>query len=414
MAIFTYIALNDKGLEQQGQVDVADAREAVRTLRERSIFVVEIWEGTEGPRAPKGIDRLKGLRRSLSPQQYLPVRPADLIVLFRQLALMLRAGHTLVEALEASRDMVTKHKLRRVIGRMSESIQRGSSFSAAVAAEKKIFSPLLSKLIESGEHGGALDPILERLAVSLEKRQDLKRQLVTAMTYPSFVVLASIGVSAFLVLIVVPRFAKFLSAKRVDIPPATQTLMDISDWLQDWGPAMGTVLLATTIGTLAAYTTRPGKRVIDRGLLSLPLVGKSIVYAAMAQAGWNLAMLLRSGVTALQSLRITSGVIGNLAIADSFARAADRILEGRSLSTAFEQRQIPLMMRHIAAVGERSGELDTVMDEVGEFYRKELEVLIKTMTAFVEPALILMVGGMVGFIYYAFFQAVLKVSTGGM
>ncbi len=414
MPVFSYIALDEKGQEQQGQIDIGDAREAARTLRERSIFVVEIQEGAGGIHKTGSAGWFKHLRRTFSPRQYMPVRPTDLVVLFRQLALMLRAGHTLVEALEASREMVSKRKLSSVIGRMSDSIQRGSSFSSAVTAEKKVFSPMLANLIQSGEHGGDLGPILERLAESLEKKQEIKRQLVTAMTYPSFVVLFSIGVSAFLVMIVVPRFAKFLSSKRVDIPPATQALMDISDWLLHWGPSLAVLLFVIFFGALVAYTTRPGKRVLDGGILTLPLVGTAVTFAAMAQAGWNLAMLLRSGVTALQSLRITGGVMGNLAIADSFEQAADQILEGRSLSVAFEQRQIPLMMRHMAAVGERSGELDTVMDEVGEFYRKELDVLIKAMTAFVEPALILMVGGMVGFIYYAFFQAVLKVSTGGM
>ncbi|MCG8426212.1 MAG: type II secretion system F family protein, partial [Chromatiales bacterium] len=229
-----------------------------------------------------------------------------------------------------------------------------------------------------------------------------------------FVVLGAIGVCIFLVVVVVPRFAKFLNTRDVEIPASTQALMDIADWFQTWGQAMAGITTTLIFGLLVAYTTQVGKRVIDRGILALPVVGKSITYAAMAQAGWTLAMLLRSGVTALQSLRITSGVIGNLAVADGFDYAADRILEGRSLSSAFEQRQIPMMMRHMAAVGERSGQLDTVMQELGEYYRKELEALIKIMTAMVEPALILIVGGMVGFVYYAFFQAVLKVSTGGM
>ena len=414
MATFSYIALDAKGQEQQGRIEATSAREAARSLRDRAIFAVEIHEGEQSLASGGGQRRVRRLLGRLSPRRYLPVRAGDLVIFFRQLALMLRAGHTLVEALEACREMVAKQRLRAVIGRMSENIQRGASFSAVVARERATFSPMLARLIESGEHSGELDPILERLAESLEKRQELKRQLMTALTYPSFVVLGSVGVCVFLVMVVVPRFSKFLSARKVDIPASTQALMDIADWFQAWGQTLGGLLLGSVLAALVAYTTLPGKRLIDRAVLALPLVGKSVVYAAMAQAGWSLATLLRSGVTALQSLRITGGVVNNRVMADGFELAAERILAGRSLSSALDQRQIPLMVRHMAAIGERSGQLDTVMHELGEFYRKELEALIKAMTALVEPSLILVVGGMVGFVYYAFFQAVLKVSTGGM
>lgn len=414
MAVYSYIALDEQGREQRGRVEASDARQATGSLRDRAIYVVDIQEGV-GDSPPvdnaSGFGNLLGM---LSPRQYLPVRDGDMVLFFRQIALMLRAGHTLVEALEASRNLVIKRGLRAAIGRMSESIQRGSSFSAAAAMEKSLFSPMVISLIESGEHSGDLDPVLERLAENLERHQDLKRQLITALTYPSIVVLAAVGVSVFLIVVVIPRFAKFLASKRVDIPPSTQALLDISDWFERWGAIFGTLLFLVLFGMLAAYTTRPGKKVIDRAILVLPIIGKAVMYAAMAQACWIFAMLLRSGVTALQSLRITSGVVGNRVLADGFEQAAEKILQGSSLSNALEHPQIPLLVRHMAAVGERSGQLDTVMSDLGEFYRKELEALIKVLTAMVEPILILMVGGMVGFIYYAFFQAVIKVSTGGM
>jgi len=165
---------------------------------------------------------------------------------------------------------------------------------------------------------------------------------------------------------------------------------------------------------LAAYTTQPGKKIIDRCILALPLVGNAILLAAMAQAGWSLSMLLKSGVTALESLRITSGVIGNLAISECFKTAAEGLLEGRSLSKTFQQPHIPMMMRHMAAVGENSGELDIVMHDVGEYYQKELVAKVRLMTVMVEPMLILMAGCLVFFVYYSLFQAVMSVSKGGM
>jgi type IV pilus assembly protein PilC len=146
----------------------------------------------------------------------------------------------------------------------------------------------------------------------------------------------------------------------------------------------------------------------------VPVVGSAILFASMAQAGWSLSMLLKSGVTALESLRITSGVIKNLAVSDCFENAANGLLTGRSLSKTFEQPHIPLMVRHMAALGESSGQLDSVMHDVGEYYQKELAAKVKLIAVMIEPMLILVVGGMVGFVYFSFFQAVMSVSKGGM
>ena len=185
MAIFSYTALDGKGVEQQAQVEAADSRDAVRILREQNIFVLGIEEGEVKSASAGGFGRgrFKSFFKKLSPWQYMPVGAGDLIIFFRQIALMLRAGHPVVGALEASGDMVAKWRLRKAIERMSESIRCGKSFSAVMKDEKKIFDPMVSKLIASGEQSGNLDSILERLAENLERTKELKRQLISAMRY---------------------------------------------------------------------------------------------------------------------------------------------------------------------------------------------------------------------------------------
>jgi type IV pilus assembly protein PilC len=310
--------------------------------------------------------------------------------------------------------MTVKHRFRRAIRRMNEEIRRGASFSSMVAQEKKIFSSEMSKLIASGEQSGNLDSILERLAESIERSKELKRQLIAALFYPLFVLLAAIGVVVFLVVGVIPRFATFLTARNATLPASTQVLLDISEWARNWGGVVGGALGVAIFCILAAYTTRRGKKVVDRCLLAVPVVGSAVLFASMAQAGWSLSMLLKSGVTALESLRITSGVIKNLAVGDCFENAAEGLLTGRSLSKTLEQPLIPLMVRHMAALGESSGQLDSVMHDVGEYYQKELAAKVKLIAVMIEPMLILVVGGMVGFVYFSFFQAVMAVSKGGM
>lgn len=414
MALYSYIGLDPSGDEQRGMIEADNEKEVARLLRERSIFVLKVREGDSLSNEGGIFTTVKGYLSLLLPHHHFPVGTTDLVNFFRQLALMLRAGYTLVTALDACYEMVPRHKLKRCIGRMSEEIRKGATFSSQLAREKKIFTPLVSNLVASGEQSGNLDNILERLAESMEKTKELKRSLTSAMVYPCFVMMSSIGVTIFLIVGVIPKFSKFLTARGTDLPASTQILIDISDWVVVYGKYVGAVAGLTIFSIFAAYTFVSGKRVIDRCILALPLIGKAVQYGGMAQAGWCLAMLLKSGVTALESLRITSGVIGNLAVADNFMLAADGLLEGKALSKAFNKPHITQMMRHMAAVGESSGQLDTVMNNVGEYYQKELSGKVKLIASMIEPMLILFVGGIVGFVYYAFFQAVMSVSKGGM
>lgn len=414
MPVFSYTGLDGRGQNQQGQVEAKDVKEARRLLRERAVYVLELREGTWARSGGDLSARLRTLVALLNPRQYAGVGEGDLVIFFRQTALMLRSGYTLVTALDANCEMAAKIRLKRTLRRMSDEIRKGASFSAVVAREKKIFSPMIANLIASGEQSGNLDSILERLADNLEKSRELKQQLLSAMLYPSFVLIAAVGVVVFLVVGVIPRFATFLTARNAELPASTQMLMDVSAWALNYGKVIAIVIGSTVFAILAAYTMPRGKLVIDRVLLAIPVIGGAIRASAMAQAGWSLAMLLSSGVTALESLRITGSVIGNLAVSDCFRRAAEGLLEGKPLSKAFEQPHITLMMRNMAAVGESSGQLDTVMHGVGEYYQKELAAKVKMIAVMIEPMLIVMVGGMVGFVYYAFFQAVMSVSKGGM
>ncbi|AGA89490.1 type II secretory pathway, component PulF [Thioflavicoccus mobilis 8321] len=404
MPVFEYLALDADGAERVGQVEAPDERAAAVQLREARIFALSIRDPAVSGRDESGLGRL-------APRRYLRTSQGDLVFLFRQLALMLRAGHTVVQALEANREMAVKFQLRNALGRMRDLIDDGGSLSRALAAEKRVFPPMVSKLIEAGEKTGEIEEILERLAEDMERRLDIKRQLITALTYPGLVFLIAVVVSAALVGWVIPRFAVFLTSRGKELPGVTQFLLDLADWFQDWGAIFGGGLGLFVFALLAAYTTRAGKRVIDTLLLKIPVVGGTLRSAALGQAASMLSMQLRSGITLLQSLSITAGVIGNQAFADAFAQAGERILSGQPLSLTLRVKVMPPLVRHMAAIGERSGELDTVMQALGEYYRKDLQVRVKVMAAWVEPVMILIVGGMVGTVYLAFFQAALKVST---
>jgi type IV pilus assembly protein PilC len=189
-------------------------------------------------------------------------------------------------------------------------------------------------------------------------------------------------------------------------------MLNTSAWLIDYGAYLGGSLLAGILAILIAYTTHPGKAVIDRILLRVPIIGSSIRTSGMAQLGWTMSMLLSSGLTVLESLRVMSSITGNHRLAKCFDKAGSDILSGRSLAYGFQQSNIPIMVQHMTGIGERSGELEHVMHEIGKYYQHNAEIRIKAMIAMIEPAMTLVVGGMVAFVYIGFFKAMMQVSAG--
>ncbi len=412
MAQFSYIALDNGGREQRGLIDASDEREVAQQLRAQSLFMVAVHEGqaVDLPGA-----RQKSLRYFLSffsPRRYLPPSINDRSLFLRQTALMLKSGYTIVQALDASSQLTDRLRFSRTIHRMSDAIRRGASFSSAIAAEKRTFTSLEAKLIASAEQGGDLAPVLERLSDDLTRRREVRRQFLVSMIYPTILIFFGSGVLYYLVTSVIPKFAHFLAGRGKALPPLTQFLLDISDWFIVYGPTLISWLAIIIFSLLVAYTTVIGKRKIDRVMLNIPVFGKTALFSGMAQAGWTMGMLLRSGVTLLEALRMTGSVMNNQTLADDFDRSADQILSGRSLASAFNQTVFPMLMQHMAAVGERSGALEQVMEESGDFYRKELRARIATLTEWMVPAGVLLIGLPVGIVYYAFFTALLAVSGG--
>jgi len=410
MTAWRYVAIDGAGAERRGRVEAADAREAALGLRRDGLYVAELAVHGDVP-ADAAPDRLLG---RWSPTRYLPVGALDRAFLFRQLELMLASGHTVVQALEVSRELVSRHRLARALARMEQTLRGGDRLSRAMAAEGELFTRTEVQLVGAGERSGELAPIMRRLGEDIERREEVRRALLTALTYPAIVFVLASGIAVALVGWVIPRFSTFLTVRGVALPPVTQLLLDLSAWFTQWAPWLGSGALLLVFGLAAARTFAPARRALDAVLLAVPLIGPLHRAAAFAQVTWTLAMLLRSGVTVLDALRIAAGGIDNRALAQALARAGERLLGGEPLSGALPASRVPKLVRHMAAIGERSGELAEVMDMLGRHYRADLEARVKRLAAWVEPLLILVVGSMVGLVYLAFFQAALRVSTGGL
>ncbi|PPC87291.1 MAG: type II secretion protein F [Methylotenera sp.] len=398
MPTFQYKALNNLGKEIKGSADASDARTAIANLRQQNIFVLEIEQDT---------DKKAGLSKELdlsSLTEWRSVSTQELIFFFKQQTFMLRAGLPVLQALQLGRTQASG-RLGRVIDRMIADIENGFPLSQAVARNPKVFPPLAVSLISAGENTGELDLVMDRLADHLEKKAALKTQTINAMIYPIIVILAAIGVFIFLVIKIIPAFAKFFAGKGRGLPPSTQFLIDLSTFFVNYGLYILALIIVIIISLVLMYQTKEGRYKLHNLLLRLPVLGKLMTVAAMAQLTWSLSMMLRSGLTALDALKITAKVIRNRVISDKTYTASDQILAGKDLASSLQHPRIPTIVTQMIAVGERTGTLDNVLHQLGDYYEERLQLGIRRLSAMVEPALILVIGGMVGFVYYAFFQA---------
>jgi type IV pilus assembly protein PilC len=268
------------------------------------------------------------------------------------------------------------------------------------------FSLLVVELVRVGSQTGQLEPVLTKAAASLEQRRHLRTNLLTALTYPVIVLLAAIGVTGFMALNVIPKLEKFLTTIGRQLPPMTRLLLDITHAIQTYFPHALVATIVLGVAGVAVYLWPPGRLTIDRLMLRIPLIGTLIRLAGTITFASNLGALLQSGIRILEGLRAVERLQRNRHLAQQVSAARDAIMHGGNLATplnapgAFMQ-----MLSRMVAVGETAGTLDEVLAEVARFYEGQLQSKIRQLSVIIEPVIIVVVGGIVGFVYIAFFMA---------
>ena len=293
MPVFTYNARDRSGRPQTGNQEAPTAANLAESLRARGwlVIAVEVSAGKDSE-----------LAAALDPRLLLPVRSLDVEIALQQVAVMLRSGLTLLNALKTAADNADRLRLRRILHRVAERIQEGSSFADALA-EHRTFSRLVIQLTRVGEATGHLDLVLTRAAEVLERRRLLRLQVLTAVSYPLVTLTAAIGVATFMVVSVIPKLTVFLKAMGRKLPPSTQSLVDISEWIKLHGMPAGTITLFALATVIAFYFTTAGRLACDKFLLRLPLVGKVFRVAGTALFARAFGILVSSGVTVLEGLQ---------------------------------------------------------------------------------------------------------------
>jgi type IV pilus assembly protein PilC len=397
MPSFNFTVRDTSGRTQRGVQSAASAVVLASELRARGWLVLDIQIAAE---------TRVGLTDALNPSGWLPVRSIDVEMSLQQLAVMLRSGLTLLNALQTAAEHADRLKLQRILRRVMVRIEEGSSFADALS-EHRVFNNLTVQLVKVGEQTGNLDVVVVRAAEAMERRRHLIQQVMTALTYPFITLMAAIGVSLFMVLNVIPKLEIFIKALGRKLPPTTVMLMDLSAWFRTNGTTLLVVMVVSILGILFA-TQMPGLRApLDKFMLRVPLIGRVLRVAGTALFARALAILLRSGVTVLDALRTMEALGSNKHLAGIVAKTRQRVFAGGSLAEALTEPGgfMPMLGRMIA-VGESSGRLDDVLEEVARFFENQLAVLIRQLSAVVEPAIIVFVGGVVGFVYITFFLTI--------
>lgn len=398
MPMFAYQALSRTGEELAGKMQADNTNAVAQALRTEGLRVLDIKEKKQaGFLGQENFSDWLATQRSVSTD--------GLIFFYRQMAFMLRAGLPLAECLKLSGNQVANPRLNLALRTLHRDIERGHSLSSALRKHPDVFSEMAINLVVAGESTGELDVIMERLAVHLEKRSQLRKQMLNAMIYPIVVVLAAIGVAIFMVVSIIPKFATFLQGQGKPLPASTQMLIDGAEAIRIHGLTIIGVLIVVLMAIFVLYRTNDGRKGIDRLLLYMPIFGNFIITGSMAQMNWALSILLRSGVTVFDGLKITADLISNRVFSDRLKAASELVMAGRDLSSSIHEPAMPALVTQMVAIGEKTGSLDRVLQELGTYYQGLMEIAIKRLTAMIEPAMILIIGGMVGFVYYAFFQA---------
>jgi type IV pilus assembly protein PilC len=389
MATFQYTASKD-GKTVTGTTEAA-SKEAVTALLGREGYRPLVIKETKS-------GEKKGLNMSIGAK----VKLADLVIFTRQLSTMINAGVPLVRSLATLQSQSESKKLKEVLTTVSKDVESGMAFADALAKHPKVFSTIYVNMVRAGEAGGILDDILKKLAQQQEKDASIKKKVKSASTYPIILMVIMAGAFFILTIFVIPKIGKMitdLSDGSAPLPPQTRILLAASDFMRkDWY-----IIIIAVVGISAFlrwYTSTPkGRLVKDMVLLKTPVIKVVITKVAIARFARIFASLMAAGVSVLETLEVTSKAIGNTVIEQELMNAAREVRNGKQLSEPLsESKYFPPIVSQMLAVGEETGQTETILVKVADFYEEEVDALVDGLSSIIEPVMICIMGGMVGLI----------------
>lgn len=392
MAIFYYVAVDAKNNSKSGALEAVDRSSALASLARQNLKPISIKEGG-GKKGTFGAGDFFGKNK---------VKSDDLVLFTRQLSAMVSAGVPILRALSSLHDHAESKNLKVIIEGVIKDVEAGSTLADALVKYPNAFNDVYVNMVRAGEAAGILDDILKRLALQQEKNASIRKKVKSAMSYP--VVLMGITVIAFfgLMIFVIPQIGKIvkdLGGPNAELPMLTKIMLGISSFLIDnWWWIMP--LLAGGVVLLLRYLkTPPGKKQFHTLVLKIPGINQIIIKLAIARFARTFSALMGAGVAVLEALNVTAHAVGNVVYENALLEAAEQVKNGKNLSSVIEKNALfPPIVAQMLAVGEETGQTDTVLIKVADFYEEEVDTAIEGVSAIIEPVMIVIMGGMVGLI----------------
>jgi type IV pilus assembly protein PilC len=403
---YRYAAKDSNGKTIEGTLQASARGEVVAELRKQDLVVIRVEEGGKGKKKAGGAPR-----GSIS---FFKPRPSatkiELVLFTRQLATMIGAGISLLEALEVLADQAETPGFKMVCVNLANELRGGSDLSAAMETMPRVFTPLYVSMVAAGEVSGQMDTILERLADYQEAAAELHREVKSAMTYPVVSLVLVLGITTFLLLGVVPTFRQVFESLDSELPQITEIVLGTSDFLKaNWYYVFGG--MAGVAFSLALFKKTPaGSLLFDKLKLKMPIFGQLARKIALARFSRTFATLVRSGVPILGTLDIVADTSGNQVISNVVIKARESVRNGNMLSEPLSESKVfPGMVTRMIAIGEKSGALEALLEKIAEFYDGQVKAQIKALTSLIEPLLISFMGLLVGFVVLAVFMPILDI-----
>jgi len=402
MPIFEYKALTPAGTAKKGIIDADTARGAREKLRGDRVHVTDMWEVNDKRRKKTGPGKGQGPRQFKLPQLQRRINVRDLATFTRQFSTLLKSGIQLTDALRALVEQCSDRNLEQVLRVVKEEITSGNNLAEALAKHPLFFSDLYVNMVRAGEASGNLDVVLTRVADYLQKQASVKGKVISAITYPCIMVTVGTAVVIFLMSYVVPQITQVLRDRGRPLPFVTEVLVEFSLFMQTFWWVLLIVIAALFFFLRAMMATEAGRLRFDTVLLKMPLFGPLFAKQAISRFAMTFATLLKSGLPALDALKIVALVVNNARLTLVINDIHTRIIEGADIATPIKRSKVfPPMIGYMVSVGEQSGQLEEVLDRIAESYEEELDHTIQRLTAMIEPIIIIVLAGVVGFIIAA-------------
>lgn len=386
--IFKYKAIKDNKITV-GKIDAVNQKKAIELLNQRGYFLITL-------------EPIEKKNKLITLNIFNNIGFNDIVDITRQLAIMINAGLTILEALEILKKQTPKEPVKDLLDKITKDIKSGLSFSKALSKFPHIFSNLYIALIKSGEASGKLSEILLKLADNLEKEREFKSKIKGALTYPAIILVAMLTVIFVMMTFVIPRLLNLYKEFNIDLPFTTKIIIFISSFFVKFWPILIGLTFAIIIIIKNYLSTYQGKFLFDNFLLKIPIIKNVIKISALVNSTRTLAILIGSGISILEALDIVIETTDNLVYKNSFQNIRKKVEKGLSLGTSFEEEEIyPPILVQMTNVGEQTGHLDDTLTRISRYFEMESELAVKTLTTLIEPAILVILGLGVGFLVTA-------------